>query len=119
MHAPDARPRPHATPSIGVHHPTNQTVQTLPLPAGPGDAALVFDGCLAVSLNDGRVRVLTPFDGRELGSVSVASQGLSALANDRGKLWAANGDTLVAIHDLELKRQPGLRSSGIRIGTRR
>jgi YVTN family beta-propeller protein len=82
---------------------TNQVVQTLPLPAGPGDAALVFDGCLAVSLNDGTVRVLTPFDGRELGSVSVASQGVSALANDRGKLWAANGDTLVAIHDLELK----------------
>jgi YVTN family beta-propeller protein len=82
---------------------TNKVVQTLPLAAGPGDAALVFDGCLAVSLNDGTVRVLTPFDGREIGSVSVASRGVSALANDRGKLWAANGDTLVAIHDLELK----------------
>jgi YVTN family beta-propeller protein len=86
-----------------INPATNQVVQTLPLPAGPGDAAVVFDGCLAVSLNDGTVRVLTPFDGRELGSVSVASRGVSALANDRGKLWAANGDTLVAIHDLELK----------------
>ena len=82
---------------------TNQVVHSLPLSAGTGDAALVFDGCLAESLNDGTVRVLNPFDGRELGSVAVASRGVSALANDRGKLWALNGDALVAVHDLDFK----------------
>jgi outer membrane protein assembly factor BamB len=70
---------------------------TLPLPAGPGDAALAFDGFLWVSLNDGTVRALNPFDGQEIASVSVASRGMSAMAYHRDKLWAANADTLVVI----------------------
>jgi YVTN family beta-propeller protein len=78
---------------------TNQVVQTLPLPVGLGEAVLAFDGRLWVSLNDGTVRALNPFNGQELTSVSVASRGVSRLATGGDRLWAANGGTLVAIID--------------------
>jgi YVTN family beta-propeller protein len=78
---------------------TNRVVQTLPLPIGLGDVVLDTDGCLWVSLNDGTVRRLNPFDGRELASVSVASRGVSVLASgSKDRLWALNGDVLVAIN---------------------
>jgi YVTN family beta-propeller protein len=77
----------------------NRVVQTVPLRAGPGDAELAFDGCLWVSFNDGTVRRLNPFDGQQLASISVASEGASALADGGAgdRLWAANRGTLVAI----------------------
>lgn len=80
---------------------TNRVVQTLPLPVGLGDVVLDTDGCLWVSLTDGTVRRLHPLDGRELASVSVASRGVSVLANGGDKLWAANRGTLVAINSLD------------------
>jgi YVTN family beta-propeller protein len=58
----------------------NSAATSLPLPAGPGDVALAFDGALWVSRSGGTVRKLDPSDGREVASVSVASGGLSRLA---------------------------------------
>jgi YVTN family beta-propeller protein len=75
---------------------TNRVVQTIPLPAGLGDV-LAADGYLWMSLGDGKVWRLDPADGRALGSISVAPGGVSALASGGGRLWAANGGTLVAI----------------------
>ena len=73
----------------------NLVIQTLPR-VEFGDV-LAIDGDLWVSLNDGTVRRLNPVDGRVLASISVASRGVSVLATDGSRLWAANGDTLVAI----------------------
>jgi YVTN family beta-propeller protein len=80
---------------------TNQVVQTLPLPVGLGEVALAFDGCLWVSLNDGTVRWLNPFNGQQFASVPVASRGVSMLAWGESTLWAANGGTLVGIRQVE------------------
>jgi YVTN family beta-propeller protein len=87
---------------------TNRVVQTLPLPVGHGEAVLDVDGCLWVSLNDGTVRRLNPFDGQELASVSVASQGASVLARGGGTIWAANGSGLVAINSQDPQVTTGL-----------
>jgi YVTN family beta-propeller protein len=76
---------------------TNRVIQPLPLTVGLGDV-LAADGRLWVSLNDGTVRRLDPADGRVLASVSLAPRGVSLLASGRGKLWAANGATVVAIN---------------------
>ena len=98
---------------------TNQVVQTLPLPAGPGDAALAFDGSLWVSLDDGTVRALNPFDGQEIASVSVASRGMSAMAIT----GTSCGQPMATRWSLSPARttrwQPGSRSCAMRIGTRR
>ena len=83
---------------------TNRVVQTLPLPVGHGEAVLDVEGCMWVSLNDGTVRRLNPFDGRELASVSVGSRGASVLARGGRIIWAANGSMVVAIDPQE----PGL-----------
>jgi YVTN family beta-propeller protein len=113
-----------------INPATNQVVQTIPLPAGLGEAVqtmslpagfseavLAFDGCLWVPLSDGTVRLLNPFDGRQLASVSVASQGFSALANGGDRLWAANSGTLVAIinsQDPQLTTRFALQQDGNR-----
>jgi YVTN family beta-propeller protein len=94
----------------------NSVVKSYPLPAGPGDVALAFDGHLWVSLNDGTVRELDPFDGREVASVSVASRGLSMLAIGEDTVWAANRGTLVAMNPLhpEVNTRFALRWDGNR-----
>jgi YVTN family beta-propeller protein len=79
---------------------SNSVIKSYPLPGGPGDVALAFDGALWVSLNDGTVRKLDPSDGREVASVSVASRGLSMLAIGEDRVWAANRGTLVAMNSL-------------------
>jgi hypothetical protein len=94
----------------------NSVVKSYPLPAGPGDVALAFDGSLWVSLNDGTVRKVDPSDGREVASVSVASRGLSMLAVGEDRLWAANRGTLVAMNPLhpEMNTRFALRWDGNR-----
>jgi YVTN family beta-propeller protein len=82
----------------------HRVVRSYPLPGGPGDAALAFDGALWVSRNDGTVRKLDPIDGREVASVPVASRGLSMLAVGQDTVWAANRGTLVAINSLHPER---------------
>lgn len=79
---------------------SNSVVKSYPLPGGPGDVALAFNGALWVSRNDGTVRKLDPSDGREVASVPVASRGLSMLAIGQDTVWAANRGTLVAMNPL-------------------
>jgi YVTN family beta-propeller protein len=95
---------------------SNSTVRSYPLPGGPGDVALAFDGALWVSRNDGTVRKVDPFDGREVASVPVASRGLSMLAIGEDRVWAANRGTLVAINSLhpEVNTRFALRWDGNR-----
>jgi YVTN family beta-propeller protein len=94
----------------------NSVVTSYPLPGGPGDVALAFDGALWMSRNDGTVRKLDPSDGREVASVSVASRGVSMLAVGQDRVWAANRGTLVAINSLhpEVNTRFALRWDGNR-----